>query len=194
MEDFVKKAGEVCGMITRERAESIVTEQYDSLLNFCSASLRNEQDAADVVQETLLFFLEKAETLNDINIKSWLFSVANFKIKEYYYKDKISTRFISYDENHEPVINIDYDGEEYVDDEKIKEYKMRVLAKLSPKERELFIQVYEKKRKYAEVAKFFDISQNAVSTRTYRLRKKINQMVELGEFVFLAIWVKLKCI
>lgn len=192
MEDFVKKAGEVCGMITRERAESIVTEQYDSLLNFCSANLRNEQDAADVVQETLLFFLEKAETLNDINIKSWLISVANFKIKEQHHRDRIKTRFISYDENFEPSIEIDYDCEEYVDDEKIEEYKMRVLAKLSPKERELFIQVYEKKRKYAEVAKFFDISQNAVSTRTYRLRKKINQMVELGDFIFLVIWVKIK--
>ena len=69
-------------MISAERATEIAGLYYDDVYHLCLSRLRKEADAADVTQEIFLFFQEKYSDLEDSSIKSWLFSVANNKIKE----------------------------------------------------------------------------------------------------------------
>ena len=69
-------------MISAERATEIAGLYYDDVYHLCLSRLKKEADAADVTQEVFLFFQEKYSDLEDSSIKSWLFSVANNKIKE----------------------------------------------------------------------------------------------------------------
>lgn len=180
-------------LILLKRQQEIALEYYESIYSFCMAHLGDETDAKDVAQETFLTFVEKAEELDEANIRSWLFSTANFKIKEKYRDRKIQTKFVSFDENYEPMIEVDfYDGEEEKSDDDIDRMKEMLLKKLSPEEYELFVEIYEKKKKYSEIGKYFGISQKNVSMRAVRLKKKILKLADFSDFVLVFVFVKLK--
>lgn len=175
-------------MISAERATEIAGLYYDDVYHLCLSRLRKEADAADVTQEVFLFFQEKYSDLEDSSIKSWLFSVANNKIKEQFRHIAKREKELIFGTVNETQTSTDilYEMEEdnKITDEELEVKKQSILSSLNEKELELFELVYTKHMEYAELAKALDISEHAVRSRVYRLRVKIK---ERASFMFMAL-------
>lgn len=175
-------------MISLERANEIAEIYYDDVYHLCLSRLKRDADAADVTQEVFLFFQEKYEELEDNFIKSWLFSVANNKIKEQFRTIAKREKELIFGTVAETQTSTDilYEMEDdnKITDEELEVKKQSILSSLNEKELELFEMVYTKHMEYAELAKILDISEHAVRSRVYRLRVKIK---EKASFMFMAL-------
>lgn len=68
---------------TIESIESIVHTYGDMLYRLCYVMLKNESDAEDIVQETIIKYLEKKPSLKDYeHTKAWLITVAKNKCRD----------------------------------------------------------------------------------------------------------------
>lgn len=168
-------------MITKERSVEIAETYYKDVLDFCRAELKNESDAEDITQEVFLLFQSRYTEMDDINIKSWLFNVAQKKISERFRDIKKRSDVLLFDENADYLNTDSFIAEinesMFMDDEEIEHQKFKILEKLTPEERELFKMIYIRHLKYAEIAEISGISENAVSIRALRMRNKIKKAV-----------------
>src|SRR5262245_50789936 len=68
---------------------------YDDALNYCIALARNEADAKDLLQDSLLTALENFVKLKDeTKFKSWLFTILTRKYYAMYRKSLFQTKFL----------------------------------------------------------------------------------------------------
>lgn len=175
-------------MINAERAAEIAGLYYSDVYHLCLSRLKKEADAADVTQEVFLFFQVNYNELEDDFIKSWLFSVANNKIKEQFKRIAKREKELILEKVTETQSSADilYEMEEEnkITEKELEEKKQSILSSLNEKELELFEMVYIKHLEYAELAKALDISEHAVRSRVYRLRVKIK---ERASFMFMAL-------
>ncbi len=180
-------------MISCERAAEIAETYYEDIYRFCLSRIKNEEEASDTAQEVFLVFQEKSDKIDDSYIKTWLYSVANNKIKEKfkeiakrekklvygnYFKGKSVTEVVS---------EIEYD--DLITSEEIENKKEHIFASLSDKELELFEQVYTKHMEYKELAKAMNISENALRTRICRLNIKIKEKITYAFMAILLIFM-----
>lgn len=184
-------------MISAQAASEIATKYYSDVYKVCMGELGNEDMASDVTQEVFLTFMQKLDELTYTeHIRAWLFKVAHNKLHEQYrYIQKIR-------DNHKDLEDIDivedlavlreFDEFCYLSDDEIQRIKDKILYKLSPDERQLFNDIYRKHRRYREVGEELGISECAVSLRAFRLRKRINDLVEITLILIVFILVKLK--
>ena len=184
-------------MISSEMASKIASQYYGDVYNVCLNALNNEDMAGDVTQEVFLTFQQKLDELTATeHIRAWLFSVARNKLHEQYrYIQKVrdNQKFLEdIDLIEDPAVLYNFDDYCYITDGEILSVKEKILQKLSPEERHLFDEIYEKCRKYHDIAQDLGISDRAVSLRAYRLRNKIKQMVEVAFVIFVYILVKIK--
>lgn len=182
-------------LISCKRAEEIAALYYDDIYHLCLFRLIREEDARDVVQEVFLLFQQRYENLDDSMIKSWLYNVADKKIKEQF--KKIARR------EKELILGADLDefedyGETYtmepdnlITSEEIEEKKKDILATLTEKELRLFELVYVKHLEYEELAKTLGITVNTARTRVYRLNLKIKEKVTYAFMVLLLLLMKI---
>lgn len=175
-------------MISYERAREIAELYYNDVYQLCLLRLRKEEDAADVAQEVFLFFQEHCDDLDDAYIKTWLYSVANRKIKEEFRKiakrekQIIFGKHATYSNSTELVYEMNIDN--FITDEEIEKKKNSIIASLTKKELELFEMFYIKHMEYEEIANTLDITNNAVRTRVSRLKNKLK---ERASYIFMAI-------
>ena len=183
-------------MLKHKVVENAVSDYYNDIFYFCFSFLNDEEDARDVTQEVFLLLGEKAKELENINIRAWLYSTAKNKIMEAYREKVIRSKHVSFDEEGHAVVDptsADFlDIPEEVSDETILSAKDRLISKLSPSERALYESIYEKKRTRIEVAEELNISKSAVDMRLYRLKRKIERLVDLAWTVCIIIFIKLR--
>lgn len=171
-------------MIDSITAEIIARKYYEDIYSYCLSYLCCDSDgASDVSQEVFLLFQEKCDTLENSNIKAWLYKTAKNKIHEHFRKIEQSKKFVELDETmltvSEDELFSALDDFFTVDDEEIEKYKTAVLKILSENERLLYNKVFIEKKKYKEIAEEMNISEKAVNLRTLRLRNKIKKTVNL---------------
>lgn len=179
-------------MISDSRIKEICDLYYRDVYRYCFSYMKNVENSQDVTQETFEFLIEKASTLEDKNIKAWLYSVAQIKIKIHNSKP-IN---ISFDENDSCLL---YNEEEFYtiedaisryiyNDERIQQEKQKILDSLTDKERTLYEDAYVKKKKYKDIAKRNGVSDRTINVQTFRLRNKIKAIVK-GVFEFCFIFL-----
>lgn len=175
-------------VISSERAKEIAVLYYDDVYHLCLSRLKRGTEASDVTQEVFLFFQEKYSDLDDASIKSWLFTVANNKIKEQFRHIVKREKELVLEEDEEPQIDIETlyntSESEKIDDEELEEKKKKVISSLNEKEYELFEMVHVKHLGYEELARVFNVSEHTMRTRVYRLRLKIK---EKASHMFMAL-------
>ncbi len=175
-------------LISFERATEIADLYYDDIYQLCFSRLKTEDDAADVTQEVFLFFQENCKELEDKYIKSWLYKVADNKIKEQFRaiakreRELIFGTVFGTHTSTEILYEMEEDNK--ITPEELEEKKNNILSSLTEKELELFELIYTKHLEYTELAKALNISEHAVRARNYRLRLKIK---ERASFIFMAI-------
>ncbi len=177
-------------LISKSEAERIAADHYGYIYRFCLFRLNNPDDAADMTQEVFLLFQQKADGLNDVNIRSWLISTAEKKIYRAY-RNKTKEANISYIEELPPeseALMSELDEMNIVSDEEIEAAKTHLLSKLSPEEQKLFKLIYQDKLKYREIAALYGVSEKTINLRAFRLRSKILKMTRVA-FILLLILI-----
>ena len=173
-------------MIDKIRADLLCNSLYETVNKFCLYRLNNSRhDADDVTQEVFLLFQQKADTLEDIHIKSWLLSTANFKCKEHLRKCGKETDCVSIDEYEvaDEIVDVCALLEECnsFDIEKIDYYRDVIFNRLSKKEQELYRKHFIERKSHSQIAEEMNTNAKNISVMLSRLRKKI----ELIEFLVL---------
>ena len=64
-------------------------------------------------------------------------------------------------------------------DEELQKYINIIMKALTPKERELYRKIFIEKKKYREIAEELNISEDALTTRASRMKRRIRGMVKL---------------
>ena len=64
-------------------------------------------------------------------------------------------------------------------DEELQKYINIILKALTPKERELYKMIFTEKKKYREIAEELNISEEAVTSRAVRMKRKIRTLIKL---------------
>lgn len=100
-------------------AEQIAEKYYHDVYKFCCSRCRNADAAQDITQETFLFLINKIDGLTENNIRSWLFSVANNKLYEYFRTISVENSYVCADDVDVPVDNGFDDDEKDIDVDEI---------------------------------------------------------------------------
>ncbi|MBQ8182668.1 MAG: sigma-70 family RNA polymerase sigma factor [Clostridia bacterium] len=166
-------------MITKERAEEISKTYYRKIFDFCfSHANNNYNDAVDITQEVFLVFSKKLNVLEDIEIEHWLYSVAKKKTLEYYRRVRNDEIVTSLEDSFTSPDEILSTISRYysVSDADIKMTLEAITKLLTKNEYELYIKKFVENKSQAEIANELNISVSSVSTRTARLRSKIEKL------------------
>lgn len=183
-------------LIDESRIVELMKEHYQIIYLYCLSLLRNEADAKDVTQDVFELFMEKAEMLEDNNIRSWLFEVASRKVKRVFRERQKQIRVVHFEDDTceipELVDELQLLTEnEPVEEEEIVKKKDEILNSLKPHERELYSYVYEEKLQYAQIAQKMGLSEKAVNVRSFRLKQKIKEMVKTAFLTVLLLILSL---
>ena len=166
-------------MITNERAEEISKIYYDKISRYCmSISNGNYDDALEITQEVFLIFSKKFKNLNDDNIEHWLFSVARKKAFEYFRRIKNEDMVIHIEDSFTSAEDVLSTITKYytVSDVDLKLTIEAIQKLLTNDEHELFVKKFIENKSQKEIAEEMGISISTVSTRTSRLRNKIEKL------------------
>ncbi len=161
--------------------EDVVRAYYREIFRFCLSKLQSREDAQDVTQDVFLTFCSKAPQLDAQDARRWLYATALNKIRNLTQKQKrrVQTQLPDADE-YPNNGNWQYEitKTDWIDDARIEEKKEDILRQLTDKERALFREIYDERRKHAEIAEVCGVSEQALNMRVYRLRRKIIRLIE----------------
>ena len=161
--------------------ESVVRAYYREIFRFCLAKLVSREDAQDVTQDVFLTYCSKAPKLDTQDVRRWLYATAQNKILNETQKQKRRAQTLIPDADEYPNDgNWEYEITEtdWIADKRIEEMKAQILEHLTSEERALFCEIYDKRRKHAELAQEQGVSEQALNMRVFRLRRKIIRLIE----------------
>ena len=165
-------------------AEQIAEKYYPDVYKFCCARCRDEDVAKDITQETFLFFVNKIDVLSDNNIRSWLLTVANNKLHEYFRKSQIESGFVCIDDVEISAFD-SYEYDKIDVDEIFDDVQKKILNILNDKEKELFIKLYIEKKNVNLVVKELNITYDNFRKRKSRVERKVKRSI--GHLYFFVI-------
>lgn len=178
--------------VNQKTIEFAVHQYYSEIYRFCFSRMINKNDVEDVVQNVFVVLQEKSDDLTAENLRAWLFSVAQRKLLEERRDEIRRSRFVSYDVEviaKDPVLTYEI-VEEQISENDVCALKTRILQMLTPEERDLFEQIYEKHVNRKEVAKQLNITENALNVRVHRLKNHIKSLTNAVLMVMIFILVK----
>lgn len=178
--------------ISQQAIEAAVQEYYEEIYRFCFARMINKNNVEDVVQSVFVVLQEKSEELAPGNLRAWLYSVAQKKVLEERREEVRRSRFVSYDVEiiaKDPMLTYEI-VEEHLSEIDVDALKARILQMLTPEERKLFEQIYEKHIKHKVVAKQLNITENTLNVRVHRLKKRIKRLTNAALMVMIFMLVK----
>ncbi len=171
-------------MITKERAEEISNKYYEKVFSYCMAmSKNNYHDALEITQEVFLVFSRKAKELEDEHMDHWLMAVAKKKMLEYFRRLKNDEIVVSLEDSFTSPDEIFSTMAKFYSysDADVKMTLEAILKMLNEDEHELFVKKFIENKSQAQIAEELGISISNVSSKTARLRNKIEK---LGFFCF----------
>lgn len=165
--------------------EDLCNQYFQRIYNYCKKLVRGQDQLIDLVEEcTQNTFLEARKQISKLkdhpNIEGWLYTTArnqmNNSYRSMYIKkrrevildDSLSSTSTSLDDELERLLDSDVD---------LDKLSTRILSNLDEKEYELYIDYYKNNMSISNLAEKYDISASAATTRIYRLKKKIKNMV-----------------
>ncbi len=173
--------------MNKSELEHIAAAYYEEIYLFCLRKVNyDEHLARDLVQDVFLLLLERHGGLTNTNLRAWLYSVADKKIKEAYKKEKKNQKLFSIDHSNQE-IPCDSDIltllENSITDDEIAHGKTQVLSSLAPKNGTVY-EIYMEHKQYHTIATELQTTEKAIRLRAFRLRKR---MKELSKIIFSSI-------
>ncbi len=170
-------------MIDKIKADLICKLYYESVNKFCLNRLQfNVEDANDVTQDVFLLFQEKADVLEDVHIKAWLLSTANFKTKELLRKKGKEINLVTLDnfdiEDETSDICAMFEELNTFDIEKIDKYRDIIFNNLNEREKLLYQKRFVEGKSNLQIAQEMNTDAKYVSVMISRMKKKL-EILEL---------------
>lgn len=142
------------------------------LYNFIKSKIANEDDAEEILQDTLLATIE---ALRDFSFRSTLFtfiaSIANHKIIDFYRRKKIKAVVFSRLPDVEPLVSTLFGPEESLDEELLKQKIKQTFDSITPKYRQILKLKYIYGFSVSEIAKKLSVSFKSAESQLFRARQ-----------------------
>lgn len=156
-----------------ERALKTFYDQYcPSLASFIRNKIRNEADAEEILQDTLLATIE---ALRDFSFKSSLFtficSIAIHKVIDFYRRKKIKHMVFSAIPDVEPLLATLTSPEDTLDEELLRQKIRETFNSLAPMYRKILQLKYIYGYSVTEIAERLSISFKSAESQLFRARK-----------------------
>lgn len=155
------------------RALSWVYHTYTpKLRRYIRSRIANHDDAEEVLQDTLFAFLESLRDFQGkATLKTFLFSICQHKIVDFYRRKKIKHLIFSQIPQLDGIVSPLLDPEQELDVTLVKEKIQAVLSRLLPIHREILILKYLDNLSVAEIAHRLAITFKSAESRLFRARK-----------------------
>ena len=145
---------------------------YPSLFTYISRKINDREDAEEILQDT---FFAVLDGLRDFAFKSSLFtficSIANHKIIDFYRKKKIQKIVFSKFEDIEPLLGGLFGPEQAFDEEILKQNIKNTFKKLSPSYQLILKLKYIYGYSVGEIAEKLSITFKSAESQLFRARK-----------------------
>lgn len=142
------------------------------LSRFIAGKVGNPSDAEEVMQDTLFAFLEAIRDFQGkSNIQTFLFSICQHKVVDYYRKKKLKHAVFSQMPQLEVIISPLLGPEEELDVTLVKEKIHAVLGRLLPRHRQILMLKYLDGLSVEEIAKRLAMTFKSVESQLFRARK-----------------------
>ncbi|OGG24096.1 hypothetical protein A3A79_02775 [Candidatus Gottesmanbacteria bacterium RIFCSPLOWO2_01_FULL_43_11b] len=156
-----------------KRALSLFYRTYaPALRRYIGGKIANHLDAEEILQDSLFAFLEAIRDFGGrSSIKTFLFSITNHKIIDFYRRKKMKhivfSKLPQLSELISPLLN----PEEVLDEAQFKEKVARALSRLIPRYRQIITLKYLDNISVTDIARELAISFKSAESRLFRARK-----------------------
>jgi RNA polymerase sigma-70 factor (ECF subfamily) len=155
--------------LTEEEYNSAVKTISHRLYGFVFKSLKNEEDANDIVQDSFLKLWQNRNKVELDKAKSWLFTTAYHGLINFVKK---SSRMSSSDQ-----LEIDR-GQDDEHSFELKEILDKALAQLNPQQKTIVILRDREGYNYQEIGEILNLSESQVKVYLFRARQKIKDQIK----------------
>lgn len=161
---------------------SYISIHQKSIERFISSYIKSNEDALDLVQNTLECAWKKMNQLKDQEkAKSWLFSIAYNEIRMYYRKRKLENAiFIDQSDDNE-IEGIEEKTDDFAEVINKREDYQRLHAainKLDEKDKHLIWLRYVEELSLKEIAEILDLNYNSIRVYVSRARQELKSMYQ----------------
>lgn len=163
-----------------ERALHAFYHRYkEKLLAFIRKRVDKESDCEEILQDTLFAFIEALRDFHGkSSVKTFLFSICQHKIIDFYRKKKIKHVVFSQLPQLEQLISPLLRPEESLDETLVREKISRVFSEILPRYKQILIYKYIEGRSVEDIAKTLRLSFKSAESRLFRARKAFIQAYE----------------
>ncbi|WP_449241179.1 RNA polymerase sigma factor [Desulfoscipio gibsoniae] len=165
--------------------EHLCNQYFEQIYFYCQRLVKGQEQFMDFVEDcTQNTFLEARKQISHLrnhpNVEGWLYTTARNLINQSYRSmyvkkshevmmDKnIANNLMEFDHELEEIFNTIVDLDRLCAD---------ILSQLNAHEYDLYKDYYKNNMSVSELAKKYDVSATAITTRIYRLKKKIKNFV-----------------
>lgn len=176
---------------SREAFNRLVDRFQGDIFRMVYYRTRSRSDAEDLTQEIFLKAFRNLPRLKrDDRFKSWLYSIAVNRIRDYYRKTRLLSLFTGSPQTDDPVENAP-DPEAGRDSEALEGLIRRdfwnqiglLLDRMSRMEREVFVLRFMDQLSITEISQTLNKNQSTVKTHLYRGLQKLRKEPSLKEFL-----------
>lgn len=142
------------------------------LSRYIRGKVANPSDAEEVLQDTLYAFLEAIRDFQgQCTVQTFLFSICQHKVIDYYRKKKLKHAVFSQMPQLEAIISPLLSPEEELDVTLVKEKIHAVMGRLLPRHRQILLLKYLDGLSVEEIAKRLAMTFKSVESQLFRARK-----------------------
>ena len=167
--------------------ENLCNLYFDRIYNYCKRLVRGQDQFMDFVEDcTQNTFLEARKQIshlrNHANVEGWLYTTARNLINHSYRSMYVKKRHevIMYDNMSGALMEVDHELEELFNsamDLDLEKLSIEILSKLNTNESDLNLDYYKCNMSVSDLSEKYNVSATAMTTRIYRLKKKIKNLV-----------------
>ncbi|KKS97887.1 MAG: RNA polymerase, sigma-24 subunit, ECF subfamily, RNA polymerase sigma-70 factor, ECF subfamily [Candidatus Gottesmanbacteria bacterium GW2011_GWA2_43_14] len=161
---------------------SFYKKYHPSLYTYISKKINTKEDIEEILQDSLLATIE---ALRDFSFKCSLFtfvcSIANHKIIDFYRRKKIQKIVFSKFEGFEPLLSTIFGPEEILDEEILKQRIKQTFRKLTPTYQVILKLKYVYGYSVEEIAEKLSITFKSAESQLFRARKAFASYYAYGE-------------
>jgi RNA polymerase sigma-70 factor (ECF subfamily) len=156
-----------------------LTQQYQrKVFQLAYSYFHNREDAMDIVQETFLRFYQKAHMFQEgKNFQNWLLQLSKNICIDYYRKHHKRDNGLRREENIEEVNQTSHDSSHHDPSSDLKEIFSRCLAKLSDKQRMIFVMKHYNHLHYREIAQILNIALGTVKSLHFKAVRNLRTLM-----------------
>ncbi len=174
MNPFLQDSELISQILAKDRkALSVFYRRYTpKLLAYIRGKINNPADGEEILQDTLYAFLEAIRDFHgSSSLSTFLYSICNHKIIDFYRRRKLRQLVFSQMPNLEVLVSTLPNPEEELDTSLLKAKIKTVLRKLVPHYRRILVSKYIENHSVSDIAGKFALSLKGAESQLFRARK-----------------------